>query len=114
MFRKAKSYVVIQENVPLTEARAIEHAVVTVLPPVQPSQNFVQQLGADLLEEARHQHTTGRHPSQALRIFGIVGGGLLPVIGGLVLWMLTRHPKDKGESSISPQQRRMTATAGTA
>jgi hypothetical protein len=114
MFRRAKSYVVIQENVPPREERAIERAVVTVLPPVQPSQAFVQQLGADLLEEARRQREAEQQSNQTLRIFGMVGGGLLSVIGGMALWLLTHRPKDRRDQPITSAQRRVTATAGTA
>lgn len=113
MFRRARSYVVIQEHIPPREEKAIERAVVTVLPPVQPSEVFVQQLGADLLDEARRQRIAEEHANQALRIFGVVGGGLLSVVGGMAIWLLTHRSKTQRER-LAPSQRRFTATAGTA
>lgn len=114
MFRRNKAYVVIQEHVHRREERAIERAVVTVLPPVQPSKLFVEQLGADLLEESRRQREAEQNASNALRIFGVVGGGLLSVVGGMVIWLLTHHPRDRQDQQLSPRQRRFTAPASTA
>ncbi|MGC9469700.1 MAG: hypothetical protein ACP5HS_13980 [Anaerolineae bacterium] len=103
MFRRAsEKYVTLQDYVPLPEQRAMERAVVTVLPRIEPSQAFVTQLGRDLVEEARRQHVARESTaSQTLRILGIFSGGVLSVLGGIVLWLLLHHDEKQAGGGLS-------------
>jgi hypothetical protein len=83
---------------PVREQRALERAVVTVLSPIEPSRTFVNQLAYDLVEEAQHQETGRESLHQAARIFGVMGGGLLSIIGGIVIWLLVRNRNGGAES----------------
>ncbi len=117
MFRRSsEKYVVLQEYVPLREQQAIERAVVTVMPPVEPSQAFVNRLGHDLVEEARRQHETSQQQvNQAFKLFGFLSGGLFSLVGGILLWLLlNREPgKPLPDLSLSGPQQPM-RTAGSA
>jgi hypothetical protein len=115
MFGKPKEkYVVLQEHIPLREQRALERAVVTVLPPVEPSRSFVNQLAYDLVEEARHRETERQHLHQATRIFGVMGGGLLSIIGGLIIWLLVRNHGNIAPDSAASLSGRPVASPSSA
>jgi uncharacterized membrane protein len=92
MFKRLSDrYIILQEHVPIRERQAMEHMLVHVLRPVEPSRAFVDRLSRDLMEEARRQHTVQqRQADKLLRFFGVFGG-LLSVVGGLVLWLLLRQ-----------------------
>ncbi|MGC9520441.1 MAG: hypothetical protein ACP5HG_00995 [Anaerolineae bacterium] len=114
MFRRSsEKYAVLQEHIPLHEQEAIERAVVTVMPPVKPSQAFVNRLGRDLVEEARRQHETNQERAkQAFRLFGFLSGGLFSLVGGIVIWLLLHRESKKSLSDLSlsgPQQPMRTA-----
>lgn len=117
MFRRASErYVVLQDTVPLLEQRAIERAVIEVLPPVQPSQAFVTQLSRDLVAEARRRQIA--HPEKAdrvLQILGFLSGGIFSMLGGIVIWLLIQRSHDQRGTKLhlsSAQQ--PTASTGSA
>ena len=113
--RSSERYVVIQEHIPLHEQRALERAIVTVLTPVRPSQVFVEQLSHDLTEEARQQYEAQRrHVNRALRAFGIIGGGLASMIGGIAIWLLV-HREDKASRAgvTHPRTQRQSAVSAS-
>ncbi len=114
MFRRSSErYVILQDYVPLQEQQVIERAVVTVIPPVKPSQTFISQLSQDLVAEARRQEEARRKSvNQALRIFGIAGGGILSVLGGIVLWLLFQQPRDESKHRLSLSSPQQTASTG--
>lgn len=97
MFRRASDkYVLLQDLVPVEEQRAIERAVVQVMPTETPSYHFVSRLSEDLLAEARQQQAIReRNAGQLLRLFGYLGGGMIPVIGGILIWLLVRRNDDR-------------------
>ena len=97
--RTRNKYVVLQEDMPVREQRAMERAVVTVLSPVEPSRMFVHQLAYDLVEEAKHKDDD-RQQIYATRILGLIGGGLLSIVGGLVVWILVRS-RERSEAEAS-------------
>lgn len=95
MFRRSSDrYVVLQEHVPVRERQTIERILVSVMRPIEPSQSFVNRLSRDLTDEARRQYSVQqRHADRALRLFGIVGG-LLSVVGGGLLWLLLQQERE--------------------
>ena len=101
-WRSSEKYVVLQDHVPVGEQRAIARAVVTVMPSEKPSQAFVDQLSRDLMAEARQQEAA-RHQqvNQTMRLFGFLGGGLLSVVTGILIWLLVRHDHDEAGSELS-------------
>jgi len=92
--RKHHRYLTLQDYVyvPPNERRAIEQAVAAAVHPVEPPPAFVAQLEQDLLEEAtRMVEKRNRAPQRVLWILGIMTGGLLPLIGGLLVWVFTNR-----------------------
>ncbi|MGC9349450.1 MAG: hypothetical protein ACP5JG_15030 [Anaerolineae bacterium] len=115
MFGKSREkYVVLQEHMPVPEQRALERAVVTVLPPVEPSRAFVNQLAYDLVEEAQHQETGRQSLHQASRILGGMGGSLLSIIGGIVIWLLVRNREGGAETPTAPLSGQPVASTSSA
>ncbi|MCU0522438.1 MAG: hypothetical protein MUF84_17315 [Anaerolineae bacterium] len=91
-WKSNEKYVVLQDFVPVAEQRAIAAAVVAVMPSEKPSQVFVDQLSRDLLAEARQRASTRRQGAgQAVRVLGWVGGGILSVITGVLIWLLVQR-----------------------
>ena len=91
-WRSSEKYVVLQDHVPVDEQQAIARAVVRVMPHEEPSQSFVNQLSHDLIAEARRLHAIRqKNTSQTLRLFGVLGGGLVSVLGGILIWLLVSH-----------------------
>ena len=111
-----KRYVVLQETVSPDEERAINRAVIRVLPPVEPSQAFVQQLGRDLVAEARRQYTTQPvRGEKLLQILGYISGGIFSLIGGITLWLLIqRNHETQGSNLNLPTTQPTAASAGSA
>lgn len=107
MFRRPSDrYVVLQEHVPLAEQRAIEQAVVALLPLVPPSPDFVNQLGQDLIEEARRQQRARVSTAgQTLRVLGIFSGGIFSLLGGIALWFLLQNDQQRPGGSMLPFSR---------
>ncbi len=95
MFRRNHHrYLILQDYVyvPPHERRAIERAVAAAVRPVEPTPAFVAQLEQDLLEEATRMVEKRSHaPQRVLWILGIMTGGLLPLIGGLLVWVFTNR-----------------------
>ncbi len=97
MFRKAsEKYVVLQDALPIEEQWAIERAVIHVMPAAKPPAHFVTRLREDLVAEARLQQAAQQERTgQALKLFGLLGGGLISVIGGLLVWLLVQRGSEK-------------------
>jgi hypothetical protein len=97
MFWRARDkYVMLQDLMPIEEQWAIERAVVQVMPAEAPSQRFVVQLSEDLLVEARRQQAARqKNTGQVLRLLGYLGGGLLPVIGGILILLLVNRKDER-------------------
>jgi len=102
MFNKnAKKYVVLQDYIPLREQRAIERAVVSILPRVRPTRAFVERLNQDLVAEAWRQYETrAAKTNQTLNFLGLFSGGVLSVVGGLTIWLLVRREQEKTSSDL--------------
>lgn len=115
MFRRAsEKYVVLQDTVPLAEQRAIQRAVIDVLPPVRPSQAFVSQLSRDLVAEARrHQIAHPEKANRVLQILGFLSGGIFSMLGGIAIWFLIQRNQDQRRADLSlSSARRSPASAG--
>ena len=105
--RSAKKYVVLQDHVPLREQRAIERAVVSILPPVHPTRAFVEQLNQDLVTEAWRQYETrAAKTNQTLNFLGLFSGGVLSVVGGITIWLLVRREQEKTGTDLPVPSRR--------
>lgn len=100
---KSKAYIVLQEDLSSEEEEALGQAVADVLPPVAPPRAFVNELGRNLVAEARRRQDTEQQRHHVVRTVGIVGGGVLSVVGGVAIWLFVqRHQKDNGVKIAAP------------
>lgn len=100
---KSKAYIVLQEDLSSEEEEALGQAVADVLPPVAPPRAFVNELGRNLVAEARRRQDTEQQRHHVARTVGIVGGGVLSVVGGVAIWLFVqRHQKDNGVKIAAP------------
>ena len=97
MFRRAgERYVMLQDLIAIEDQQAIGQAVVQVMPTAAPSQHFVNQLSENLLAEARRQQAIRqKNTGRLLKLFGFLGGGLIPVVGGIVVWLLVHRGDER-------------------
>ncbi len=91
------NYVVLQEMLPLQERTAVEDALQEALTPVAPSRAYVTRLGQDLKAAAR----TRQAAKQEWLPLGVVGGGLLSLVGGLIVWLLVQRKKQGAPTSMA-------------
>ena len=91
------NYVVLQEMLPLQERTAVEDALQEALMPVAPSRAYVTRLGQDLKAAAR----TRQAAKQEWLPLGVVGGGLLSMVGGLIVWLLVQRKKQGAPTSMA-------------
>ncbi len=83
----------LQDYVPVAEQRAIAKAVVAALPAEErPAPAFVEQLGRDLLAEARQR---GQATSKASARRRLGGGRVLSVATGVVIWLLVQRTHEE-------------------
>jgi len=90
-------YVVLQEMLPPQEQTAAEQALQEVLVPIAPSRAYVTRLGQDLKVAARSKQAA----KQSWLPLGVVGGGLLSLVGGLILWLLVQHDEQESPTSMA-------------
>jgi len=102
MKSKSQRYIVLQENIPAEEEQALGQVVVRTMPPVAPPTAFVEQLGSDLVAEARRHYDVEQRRHQVTRTVGWVGGGVLSVVGGVALWMFVQRKRGVTPSVPSP------------
>ena len=88
------NYVVLQEMLPPQEQTAVERALQEALMPVAPSRAYVTRLGQDLKAAAQSKQATQR----GWLPLGVVGGGLLSLVGGLIVWLLMQRKKQAPSS----------------
>ena len=91
MKSRAHHYIVLQENLPAEEEQALGQAVASAMPPVAPPAAFVEQLGSDLVAEARRHYDVEQRRHRVTRTVGWVGGGVLSIVGGVALWLLVQR-----------------------
>ncbi len=84
MVSSRKKYIQLGQGMLPHEQTMLEQSIQAALTPMWPTERFVAELERDLLAEARRQERAG----QGWRIAGWVGGGLLSVAGGILLWTL--------------------------
>ncbi len=98
-------YITLSEEIPFEEKRALEQSIANVLIPVLPSEAFVRRLHRDLVAEAERQQAASTASEQRtpriLRLVGLVGGGILYVIGGVVVWLLWRHSDERERAQVN-------------
>ncbi|MCJ7548702.1 MAG: hypothetical protein MUQ30_03360 [Anaerolineae bacterium] len=110
--RNTRKYVMLQDLVPLRDQRAIERAVVSVLPPVRPARAFIEQLNQDLVAEAwQHYETRAAKTNQTLSFLGLFSGGVLSVVGGIAIWLLVQREHEKTGTDLPVPARRQATTA---
>lgn len=93
MKSRAHQYIVLQENIPAEEEQALGQYVARVMPPVVPAAAFVEQLGSDLVAEARRHYDVEQRRHRVTRTVGLVGGGVLSVVGGVALWWFVQRKR---------------------
>ncbi|MBN2007413.1 MAG: hypothetical protein JXA21_28975 [Anaerolineae bacterium] len=86
-----KRYIRLGTNMLVEEQRALEHSIREALQPTWPADLFVSELERELMEEARQQTPEPRRMLHGLGVFGLVGGGLLSIAGGVLMWVLLRQ-----------------------
>jgi len=104
-----KKYIQLGQGMLPHEQTLLEQSIQAALTPIWPTERFVVELERDLLEEARRQERAG----QGLRIAGWIGGGLLSIAGGILLWTLWQRrqtQKDDGEVGATSKRRPLFGT----
>ncbi len=99
-----KKYVQLGQGILPHEQTLLEQSIQAALMPIWPTEQFIVELERDLMEEARRQERMG----QGWRIAGWIGGGLLSIAGGILLWVLwqrRRTQKDDGEAGATSKRR---------
>jgi hypothetical protein len=102
MKSRAQRYIVLQESMPAEEEQVVGQVVVRTLPPVAPPAAFVEQLGSDLVAEARRHYDVEQRRHRVTRTVGWVGGGVLSVVGGVALWMFVQRKRGVTPGVPSP------------
>jgi hypothetical protein len=103
MSPKSKAYIVLQESISVDEEEALKQAAVNALSPVSPPHAFVEDLGRNLIAEARRRQDTQQQRHHVARTVGIVGGGVLSVVSGFAIWFFVqRHQKQNGVKMEPP------------
>ncbi|MBN2392700.1 MAG: hypothetical protein JXR84_18360 [Anaerolineae bacterium] len=93
MKSRAHHYIVLQENLPAEEEQALGQAVADAMPPVATPAAFVEQLGRDLVAEARRHYDVTQRRHRVTRTVGLVGGGVLSVVGVVALWLFVQRKR---------------------
>ena len=93
MKSRAHHYIVLQENIPAEEEQALGQIVARAMPPIVPPAAFIEQLGSDLVAEARRHYDVEQRRHRVTRTVGWVGGGVLSVVGGVALWWLVQRKR---------------------
>ncbi len=101
MKSRAQRYIVLQESMPAEEEQALRQVVVCDMPPVVPSPAFVEQLGSDLVAEARRHYDVEQRRHRVTWTVGLVGGGALSVVGGVALWFFVWRKRAIAPSPVA-------------
>lgn len=99
-----KRYIRLGTNMLSEEQHALEHSIREALQPTWPTDLFVLELEQELMGEARRQNQDPRRLSHDLRVFGLVGGGLLSIAGGVLMWVLWRQNRPVSDASSRPSR----------
>ncbi len=91
------NYVVLQEMLPPQEQTAVEEALQEALTPVAPSRAYVTRLGQDLKVAVRSKQAA----KQGWLPLGVVGGGVISLVGGLIVWLLMQRKKQASSTSMA-------------
>ena len=114
-FNVGSEYITLNEEstepVSAVEEELVAEAVRKVWPPLTPSADFVASLEVELLETAAHQQETQHRVRQVASLLGILGGGILSLVGGVLLWRSWRK-KRTGDSLSSSSGGMLAAASG--
>lgn len=104
MVSSRKKYIQLGEGLLPREQMLLEQSIQAALTPIWPTERFIVELERDLIEEAQRQERLG----QGWRIAGWVGGGLLSIAGGILLWTLwqRRQTQTSGDETGVTARRR--------
>jgi hypothetical protein len=97
-----RKYIILGESFLPREKQALEHSISVALVPASPSEFFVSDLEQQLIDEAKRHQQDQQALLQGLRVVGLIGGGLLSVVGGVLMWLLWRkhQPQDSEKQLI--------------
>lgn len=90
------------------EQTLLEQSIQAAFLPMLPTDRFVVELERDLIQEARRQARYEQNLGYGVRILGFIGGGLLSIAGGILVWTLWRQrqtQKDGGEVIATSKRR---------
>ncbi|HEY90043.1 MAG TPA: hypothetical protein G4N98_10010 [Thermoflexia bacterium] len=94
------TYITLNETcaspVSAAEEAGVAEAVRQALPPVVPSLDFVAALEGELLREAARRQAVHQQFRQVAGFLGILGGGILSLVGGMLLWRSWQQKEGAG------------------
>jgi len=94
-----RKYISLGEGLLPREQQALEHSIRVALAPASPSEFFVSDLEQQLIDEAKQHQQDQQALLQGLRVVGFIGGGLLSIVGGVLMWLLwRRHQTQESEN----------------
>ncbi len=102
-----KKYIQLGEGLLPREQHWLEHSIQAALTPILPPEQFVADLERELIQEAQRQAQVAQDAGRGWRIAGWIGGGLLSIAGGILVWTLLRQRTRRGSDQTgTPSQRR--------
>lgn len=108
MVSSRSKYIQLGQGILPHEQTLLEQSIRGALTPMLPTDRFVVELERDLIQEAKRQARYAQNVGQGWRIAGWVGGGLLSIAGGILVWTLLRQrqtQKDGGEVITSSKRK---------
>ncbi len=94
-----QKYIRLGEGLLPNEQQALERVIEETFAPVLPSELYVSELEQELVETAKRQYEIQQHMEQGLHVMGWIGGGLLSIVGGVLMWLLWRQHRIKKPST---------------
>ncbi len=107
LFSRKKKYIQLGQGLLSHEQEWLEQSIQAALPPVLPTDRFLIELEDELVREAERQLRREHDLDPGLRLLGFIGGGLLSIAGGILVWALwqrRRAQKDGDKVMASPKR----------
>ncbi|HOT92512.1 MAG TPA: hypothetical protein PLJ78_10910 [Anaerolineae bacterium] len=101
-----KKYIQLGEGLLPREQHWLEHSIQAVLTPVLPPEQFVADLERELIQESQRQVSATQDTARGWRVASWIGGGLLSIAGGILVWALLRQKARQGSAAAGASPRR--------
>jgi hypothetical protein len=115
MFSFSKKYIQLGQGILPREQKLLEQSIQAALSPMLPTDRFVVELERDLIQEAMRQERYVSNAERGWRLVGFIGGGLLSIAGGILVWVIWQHrhtAEDAGEAMSSSKRRSLFRASG--